>query len=524
MANKNSRTKNSALSLATGIGGQLLNEALRFITRTVFIYTLGKMFLGINGLFSEIMTMLSLTNLGVGTAIIYRLYKPIAENDEQQVRVLLKFYKKAYQVIGCVILVLGLCLLPFLDVLIKDYDRLGSIGLNAEVVYLLFLGQSVVSYFFFAYRNCVFAADQKQYIVNSVNIITSIVTAVLQIVVLYIWKDFIVYLLVGIVDSIIKNVAVAILTYKQYPSYFKKEPNSLPKSEVKSMFKDCGALLLYRMNGVVNKSTGNLILSAFIGLTVVGLYSNYVMLYVATTTLIAQILGSIKGSLGNLYATSTNETKYFFFEVTNFATMAIAGTIGVIIAVCADELITAWIGTDYVLEQPFSLLMGIEILTYGMQTNLGQVRNVAGLFRQMWIRPVISMAFTLISTLILVKIIGIYAIPLGIIGGRMVIFAADPVIIHRIGFEKIKPASAYYIRNGKYASIIALVGVVDYFLCRCIVPEHGWISVLVHVLVCGLTVPTFLILSFKSAPECVFLIDKVRPMVNNVIKKVKKTV
>lgn len=524
MANKNSRTKNSALSLVTGIGGQLLNEALRFITRTVFIYTLGKMFLGINGLFAEIMTMLSLANLGVGTAIIYRLYKPIADNDEHQVRVLLKFYKRAYQVIGCVILVLGLCLLPFLDVLIKDYDRLGSIGLNAEVVYLLFLGQSVVSYFFFAYRNCVFAADQKQYIVNSVNIITSIVTAVVQIAVLYIWKDFIVYLLVGIVDNIIKNVAVAILTYKQYPAYFKKEADSLPKHEVKSMFKDCGALLVYRMSTVISKSTGNLILSAFIGLAIVGLYSNYVMLYVAATTLIAQILGSIKGSLGNLYATSTNENKYFFFEVTNFATMAIAGTIGVIIAVCADELVAAWIGTDYVIVQPFSLLMGIEVLTYGMQTNLGQVRNVAGLFRQLWIRPVISMAVTLISTIILVKIIDIYAIPLGIIMGRMVIFAADPVVLHKVGFNKIKPASAYYVRNGKYALIIALIGVVDYFLCKCIVPELGWISVIIHVLVCGLSVPALFFLVFKNAPECVLLIDKIRPIVNNVVKKTKKTI
>lgn len=519
MANRNSRTKNSALSLVTGLGGQAFNEALRFITRTVFIYTLGKMFLGINGLFAEIMTMLSLTNLGVGTAIIYRLYKPIAENDDHQVRVLLKFYKKAYQIIGCVILVLGLCLLPFLDILIKDYDRLGTLGLNAEVVYLLFLGQSVVSYFFFAYRNCVFSADQKQYIINSVNIITNIITAALQIAVLFIWKDFIVYLLIGIIDNILKNIVVAILTYKKYPNYFKKEHDSLPKKEVKLMFKDCGALLVYKMSVVINKSSGNLILSAFIGLAIVGLYSNYVMLYAATTMLIAQVLSSIKGSLGNLYATSTNENKYFFFEVTNFATIAVAGTIGVIIAVCTDEFITQWIGNDYVIEQPFSLLMGIEVLTYGMQTNLGQVRNVAGLFRQMWVRPIISMAVTLVSTLILVKIIGIYAIPLGIIMGRMVIFAADPVILHRIGFHNIKPASAYYIRNGKYTLIVALIGIADYFLCKYIVPGHGWISILSHVLICGLTVPSALFLVLKNAPECAYLCDKVEPVVNKVLRK-----
>lgn len=518
MANKNSRTKNSTLSLITGIGGQLMNEALRFITRTVFIYTLGKMFLGINGLFSEIMVMLSLTNLGVGTAIIYRLYKPIAENDEKQVRILLKFYKKAYQTIGFVILILGLCLLPFLEVLIKDYDRLGSIGLNAEVVYLLFLGQSVVSYFFFAYRNCVFAADQKQYIVNAVNMVTSIVTAVVQIAVLYLWHDFIIYLLVGIVDGILKNIVIAVITYKQYPSYFKKESDSLPKEEVKLMFKDCGALLVYRMSTVINKSTGNLILSTFIGLAIVGLYSNYIMLYAATTMLISQILGAVKGSLGNLYATSTIKNKYYFFNVMNFAAAVISGTVGVIIALCTDELVDAWIGKDYVLAQPFSLLMGIEVYTFALSTNLSQIRSISGLFRQMWVRPIISMLVTLISTIVLVQYIGIYAVPLGIIMGRMIIFAADPVILHKVGFNNIKPATVYYKKNIMYIIAIIIIGVIDFYICHFVVIGFGWISVIVHAIICGLTVPLFFVFIFYKTRECSYLINKLFLVAKKIFK------
>lgn len=513
MANKRSRTRNSLLSLFTGIGGQILNEALRFITRTVFIYTLGKMFLGINGLFSEIMAMLSLTNLGVGTAIIYRLYKPIAENDGHHVRVLLKFYKRAYQIIGVAILILGLCLLPFLQVLIKDYDRLGSIGLNAEVVYLLFLGQSVVSYFFFAYRNCVFSADQKQYIINAVNIITSIVTAVVQIAVLYLWQDFIIYLLVGIIDGLLKNIVIAVMAYQQYPIYFQKESDSLPKTEIKLMLKDCGALLVYKISVVVNKSTGNLILSTFIGLAIVGLYSNYVMIYASATMLIGQILSAIKGSLGNLFATSTTENKYFFFEVTNFAAILVAGTIGVIIALCSNEMIGLWIGADYVLSQPFSILVGIEVLTYAMQLNLGQVRTVAGLFRQMWIRPVVSMLVTLVSTIILVQYIGIYAVPLGIILGRTVIFAADPVVLHKIGFNNIKPVSSYYSRNIRYIIVITLIGVIDYYLCKIVMPGCGWISVIIHAIICGTTVPIACVLFLYKTPECRYLIKKFSLMV-----------
>lgn len=515
MANKNSRTKNSALSLVTGIGGQLLNEALRFITRTVFIYTLGKMFLGINGLFSEIMVMLSLTNLGVGTAIIYRLYKPIAENDEHQVRVLLKFYKKAYQAIGAVILVLGLCLLPFLEVLIKDYDRLGSIGLNAEVIYLLFLGQSVVSYFFFAYRNCVFAADQKQYIVNAVNMVTSIVTAVVQIVVLYLWHDFIIYLLVGIVDSILKNVVIAVMTYRQYPNYFMKEPDSLPKEEVKSMFKDCGALLVYKINQVINKSSGNLILSTFIGLAIVGVYSNYLLIYVTMKTFLSQIMSSFKASLGNLYAVSSVETKYFFFQVTNFVTIIIVGTMAVSVACVCDEFIYVWLGEDFIIPQPFAFLLAIELLLHGLVVNFGQIRNIAGLFRQMWIRPVISLALNLTVTLFLVKIIGVYAIQIGIIVSLLVTFAADPVVIHRYGFKNYRTVASYYLRNARYVIVLVLSGTIAYVICRHTAWGYGWISVIFHGLLCASIVPLTIVLLFNRTPEFNYLSNKIVSVIKN---------
>lgn len=510
MSNKNSRTKNSALSLVTGIGGQLLNEALRFITRTVFIYTLGKMFLGINGLFAEIMTMLSLANLGVGTAIIYRLYKPIADNDEHQVRVLLKFYKRAYQVIGCVILVLGLCLLPFLNVLIKDYDRLGSIGLNAEVVYLLFLGQSVVSYFFFAYRNCVFAADQKQYIVNSVNIITSIVTAVVQIAVLYIWKDFIVYLLVGIVDNIIKNVAVAILTYKQYPSYFTKEPDSLPKHEVKSMFKDCGALLIYKVSGIVNKSTGNFIISAFIGLATVALYSNYLVIYVAIRNLANQMYSAIKGSMGNLFATAEIERKVFIFEVCNLLCILIFGTLAIIIAVDINVLMEAWLGPEYIIPQPYPILLGIEILLVGIFNNLQMARNVAGLFKQMWIRPLISIIVNLSVTLILVQKIGVYAIPIGfIVAMAGVNLVTDPAIIYKHGFNNYKPVYTYYLRNILYIFIVAVSAVICYFLCSLITIDNLWISAILNAIICCVVSPSIILIIFGRKKECKYLMNKI---------------
>ena len=173
--NKKSKLENSLLNLATSLGSQFLVIILNFITRTVFISTLGKEYLGINGLFTDILTMLSLTELGFDTAINYQMYKPIAEHDDKRVRVLMKFYKQAYRVIGVVILALGLCLIPTLPYLIRDYDSLAPLGINAAVVFILYLLHSASSYLFFAYRSAIVKANQKTYLLETAGYAVSIV-------------------------------------------------------------------------------------------------------------------------------------------------------------------------------------------------------------------------------------------------------------------------------------------------------------------------------------------------------------
>ena len=184
-----SRTRNSLINLMTGIGGQMLVTILSFVTRTVFIHTLGKAYLGINGLFADILSMLSLTELGVDSAIVYRLYKPLAEHDEKRVRVLLKFYKTAHRVIGAAILVLGLTLIPLLPVLIKDYDSLAALQVNAALIFVLYLMRSVSSYWFFAYRSTIMRANQKKYILDIADYVVTIASNAAQIFVLVFLKN-----------------------------------------------------------------------------------------------------------------------------------------------------------------------------------------------------------------------------------------------------------------------------------------------------------------------------------------------
>ena len=506
MAKSNSRTKNSVLNLLSSIGGQLLVTVFKFVVRTVFIHTLGKSYLGINGYFSDILNMLSLTELGFDTAINFKLYKPLAEHDDKRVRVLLKFYKLAYRVVGLVILSLGLLLIPALPILIKDYDRLVEIGINAPLVFVLFLLQTVFSYLFFAYRTAVMKANQKKYILDVADYFVTIAANISQIAVLVLTRDFIIYTATAVFFTIVKNGVNAVIAQKYYPQFFIREEESLSKEEVRDLFKDCGALFIYKVNGTVLKATDNMVLGAFVGMAMVGLYSNYLLFYTTIKSFVRQLYTAVKASTGHLFATENVETQYRFFETMNFLTIILYGTAAVGVSVCANELITTWIGTDYLIAQPFSILIGIEILTNGLKQNLGQIRTVTGVFRQAWKRPILSAVINLVSSVIMVQFIGIYGVILGtIMADVLTNLSIDPKIIHKYSFNDYMPVSTYYKKNLLYILILFIAGAVDMWLCSTILTGHGWLSVMVHIIIVALTIPTVFVGLYWKTGECIYL-------------------
>ena len=506
---QNSRTRNSLINLFTGFGGQLLTIFLSFIVRTVFIKTLGKSYLGINGLFSNILTMLSLTELGLDTAINFKLYKPLSEHDEKRVRLLMKFYRQAYAVIGGVILLLGLCLIPLLPRLINDYDSLESLGIDATVVFLLYLAQSVSSYMFFASRSAVVKADQKQYLLDVVDYLINIALSVSQIITLICFSNFILYTALTIVWGIIKNLTEAVIAKKYYGYAFCTEKDSLSINEIKEIFKDLGALFIYKVNGVVLKATDNIVLSTFLGLAIVGIYSNYLILYTAIKQLLDKIYNAIKASMGNLFATGNVQKRYDFFEVMNFLSALLYGTACIGVSVVADELVETWIGNDYMIAKPFSLLMGIEIVFVGLKVNLGQIRNVSGVFRQMWFRPLLGIVINLVVSVLMVRRLGIYGVLIGtIVADFTTCFMVDPSVIYKYSFEGKYSVGSYYIKIAKYAMILIATGVIDSLLCTHILTGKGWLSVFCHAFICGISVPITFSAVFHNSNEFQYLWTK----------------
>lgn len=520
MLKKHSRTQNTIRNITTGFLGQMLSILFRFATRTVFIKTFGSAYLGINGLFADILSMLSLAELGIDTALNYKLYKPLASGDERRVRSIMKFYKRAYTVVGLVVFFAGLLIIPLLPVLIRDYRYLEPLGINAEIVFFMYLLQSATSYLFFASRSAIIKADQRQYVLNVAGYLITLITSVLQIVVMFVFKNYILYIGVLVGVSIIQNYIYAIIAKRSYPYAFIKDKESLSKEEIKETFKDLGALFIYKVNSVVLKATDNIVLSSFIGLSIVGLYSNYLMLLATIYSLLAKIYDSAKASLGNLFAIETTSKKYDFFEVMNFLSIILYGTAGVGFAVVANELIECWIGPTYVIAYPFSVLIGIEIIFHGIKANLGQIINVTGAFRQLWFRPLIGTVINLIVSILLVNFCGIYGVIIGtIVADFSANFLLDPRIIYKVSFSGYRTVSNYYKKNLLYFAILLAVYCFDYYICNSISINGGWFSVAIHIIICGCSVPCGMIVLFNKQHECQFIISLCRRVLQKIFGK-----
>lgn len=522
MKKNNSRTKNTIYNFASSMIGQIITVVMQFVVRTVFIQTLGKSYLGISGLFSNILSMLSLAELGVGSAILFKLYKPIAEKDEKRINILIQFYKKVYVFIGITVATIGIILIPFLRFMVNDYEKLELLGINAIFVYLLYLLQSVSSYLFFAYKSAIVKADQKEYILNIVTYISTIICSIIQIVILKVFNNFELYILILVFSTIIQNIVNAVVADKLYPFIKNKEKEKIEEKEIKEIFKDCGAIFLYRLNGVVLKATDNIIISIFLGLEMVGMYSNYYVLYTTINTILTKIFDSVTHSLGNLHTGKNLEHEYKIFKTVNFIAVILGATAGIGIFCVSNEFIKAWIGENWVFMQPFALLMGIELYTLSIRIYLSKYRNAMGLFQEAKYRPLIGMLINLIISVILVKVWGICGVLIGtIVADWTTLMWYDPLIIHKYGLKNIVPVNKFYKKNILYVAITIIIGTINYIICNNILINYGWLSVIGHAIICAVSVPLIFIIIFKKEDETefIFLLLRKIKIINKIVDK-----
>lgn len=442
---ENSRLKNSALNFASGFLGRVLTILLNFVVRTIFIYCLNEAYLSVNGLYSNILTILSLAELGFGSAMVYRMYAPVAVKDYQKTAALLHFYKKIYAVIGAVIFGLGLCVIPFMDYIIKDKPDVSGLTLY----YILFLINTTISYWFASYKASVLYADQKEYIKTNVQNAMSILQSALQIVLLLIFRKYLLYLLVQLGCNIILNLFVAHLVDKRYPQIREYRDARLTSDELGQIKKDAEALVLSRFGHVVLNGTDNIIISAVVGVLWVGRLSNYTLICDSVTSVLCQITAAITGSLGNFFATEDKHAGYALFKKVEFLNFWLYGFSFIALVTLLDPFVQIWAGGRFVLGLPISIAIAINFFVAGYMNTLWVFRSTLGLFKQGKFRPILVAILNIVLSIVLGRLWGVFGVLFATFLSRAAISLwYDPLILHRYGFEvSCKPFFARYFRR-----------------------------------------------------------------------------
>lgn len=288
------RTKNASRNIIFGIILKIYQMIIPFLMRTAMIYFMGVQYLGLNSLFASILQVLNLAELGVGSAMVYSMYKPIAEDDTDRICALVRLYRTYYNVIGAVIAVLGILLTPFIPNLIKS-DL--PVELNIYVLYLLNLAATVLSYWMFAYKNSLFQAHQRVDVTSKITLVTNTIQYILQLIIIFGIRDYYIYVIVALFTQIVTNIAIAIAADRMYPEY--RPVGKLDKKTVRDINQRIKDLFTSKLGAVIINSADTVVISAFLGLTVLAVYQNYYFILTSIIGVVTVIFQACTAGIGN---------------------------------------------------------------------------------------------------------------------------------------------------------------------------------------------------------------------------------
>lgn len=454
------RTKNATRNIIFGVILKAYQILVPFLMRTAMIYLMGVQYLGLNSLFTSILQVLNLAELGVGSAMIYSMYKPIAEDDNATICALMKLYRIYYRVIGLVIAVIGCVLTPFIPKLISgDVPN----GLNIYVLYLLNLGATVLSYWLYAYKNSILQAHQRTDIVSKVTLVTSTIQYALQLLVLWVFKDYYLYIIVLLITQALTNIITAICVDKLYPQF--KPKGQIADEEKKVINNRIKDLFTSKIGGIIYDSADTIVISAFLGLTVLAVYQNYFYILNAITGLIMVAFSACTAGIGNSIVVETKEKNYNDLNKFTFMICWGAGFCSVCLLCLYQPFMELWVGKDLMLS--FSAVVCLVVYFFVRQLNslFNTYKDASGMWHEDRFRPLVAALANLILNLILVQFIGIYGILISTV--LAILCIGMPWLLHNLFtviFEK-KHLLEYLKKLLYYCWIIFASCVTTYFVC-----------------------------------------------------------
>ena len=485
----------------------ILTQIVSFVSRTVFIKLLGDQYLGISGLYSNILSLLSLADLGIATAFMFALYKPLADKDYDKLAALLGFFKKLFILIAAVVLGVGMAFVPFLKYVIKD----SAIEYGKLQLYFILSAINSACTYIAAYKSVVFRADQKVYVVNVVSAITNLLLHILQITLLYITKNYLFYLIATIAVTFIYNFTLTFLANRRYPEIFKRKPTPLSSEDKKLIFGNMKSLIVYRISAAIMNSTSNILISVILGTVIVGYYSNYAMIVSIVTAVVSIVSGSLLGSIGNLGATKDEGRRGELFHTIMLMYYGIATFCAVCFISIFNDFILFWLNDEtYLLSQRDVYLIVFTFFINCISTPIWMFRESFGLFHKakyvMTIAAVINIGFGILGG-ILLGVGGVIAAT-GL-AHLVTLFWYEPRYLYKDAFKL--PYKNYWLHVAYYMIQVAIVVLASIFITRFI--DSTLLGMILKVLVCFAVSAIVFILFNAKTKEGKILVSKIKILV-----------
>lgn len=513
---ESSRTDKSIKNVSFALITQVTTIILNYICRWIFVKVLSQEYLGVNGLFSNILTIFSLAELGIGNAIVYAMYKPIADKNKEKIKQYMNLYKKCYTIIALVILTIGLVILPNLEFFIKDETNIP----NLQFIYVLYLLDSVFSYLF-VYKSSILNAMQKNYICNYYQIICKIVMTILMSISLIVFKNFIIYLILQITFKLITNLLISNKANKMYPYIKNTQGSNLEKKESKAIFKNVYALFCNQIGTVLINGTDNIIISKYVNLISVGIYSNYYLVLSSLTVFIGQIFTAIIASIGNFAAESNKGDTYELFKKVHFVDFIIASFCLVITSCCINTFIKLSFGEQYVLDNITVAVILINFYLLSMKHVIGTFKNALGIFWDDKYCTIIRAGINIILSIVLAKICGMVGVFIGtLISDALTTFWYQPYVLLKRGFKM--PLSKYLKDFAKYTIITVIEITISVLILNCININNLILKLLVEAIIGFIVFIVITIILFRKNQYFIFVKNTIMGYVYKIKKIFKK--
>ncbi len=504
------RTQHTIRSILSGLVNRFVRLLSPFIIRTIIVRVLGEQYLGLSSLYVSILDVLNLTELGIGAAIVYSMYKPVAEEDTDKICRLLAFYRKCYHVIGFVVLGIGLVVLPFVPHLIEgEYPD----TINIYYLYLIYLVNTVISYFMYAYKNALLSATQRTDVTNSASTVVGIIQFVLQAIALLVTYNYYWYAICLPIATVINNLLTAYLTSKLYPEYVCK--GSIASEEKKGLFQNVKGLVYQKVGGVVLKSVDSVVISMFLGLAILARYENYILIINAIVSFLGILQSALIPSVGNSIVTEDKTKNLHDYRKLNFLMMIVCAWCSICLLCLFQPFMRLWMGEKRMLSDGMVVLFAIYFFIHHWMDMTYVYLEAAGLWWDRRYFTLVAAGVNLGSNLLLVNLIGLPGVLISTIISVLFVYdIADVHVLSKSYFDDVTVKREQVVIQIRYLIKFLFIAAIILFVCR-LFSFGNVVTLIIRAAVCVTLLPFLLFLAYRNERE----FSEAKLLLSGILKK-----